>query len=172
MKIGCDEMQGYYFSRPLPACDIERLILEDRCLSLPSRIDERPVNTLLLVDDDVKVLSALRRALSTNSYRIYTATSADEAFELLANNRVGLVVADHYMPEMKGIEFLSRVRSLYPSCVRIALTGSADLNIVIDAVNQAAIFKFITKPWPDDQLKNTIHDAFRYYTQQSIDNAA
>ncbi len=166
---GCDEIQGYYYSRPLPASDFERLVLEDRCLRLPSRTAEGPENTLLLVDDDVKVLSALRRLLSTNGYRILAATGPEEAFELLARNSVGLVVADHYMPGMNGTEFLARIRSLHPSCVRIALTGYANLDIVMDAVNQGAIFKFITKPWQDEQLKETIHEALQHYSRQSAD---
>lgn len=166
---GCDEIQGYYYSRPLPAADFERLVLEDRSLHLPSKTAHGPENTLLLVDDDARALSALKRLLSTNGYRILTATGSEDAFELLARNRVGLVVADHYMPGMNGTEFLARIRSLHPSCVRIALTGSANLDIVMDAVNQGAIFKFITKPWQDEQLKETIHEALEHYRRQSAD---
>jgi diguanylate cyclase (GGDEF)-like protein len=169
-RHGCDEMQGYYYSRPLPAFDFERLVLEDRCLRLPSKTVKGPENTLLLVDDDVKVLSALKRLLSTNGYRILMATDTEEAFELLARNRIGLVVADHYMPGMNGTEFLARIRSLHPGCVRIALTGSANLDIVMDAVNQGAIFKFITKPWQDVQLRETVHEALQYYRRQNLDN--
>jgi DNA-binding NtrC family response regulator len=121
------------------------------------------------VDDDVKVLSALRRLLSTNGYRILTATGAEEAFELLARDRVGLVVADHYMPGMNGTEFLERIRSLHPNCVRIALTGSANLGIAMEAINQGAIFKFITKPWQEEQLKETIHEALQHYRRQNTD---
>jgi diguanylate cyclase (GGDEF)-like protein len=168
-RHGCDEMQGYYYSRPLPASDFKRLVLEDRCLSLPSNTAEAPDNTILLVDDDIRVLSALKRMLGTNGYRILTATDTEEAFELLARNRVGLVVADHYMPGMNGTEFLARIRSLHPGCVRIALTGSANLDIVMDAVNQGAIFKFITKPWQDEQLKETVHEALQHYRRQNVD---
>jgi FixJ family two-component response regulator len=71
------------------------------------------------------------------------------------------------MPGMNGTEFLARIRSLHPSCVRIALTGSANLAIIMDAVNQGAIFKFITKPWQDEQLKETIHEALQHYRRQS-----
>ncbi|MGD9189772.1 MAG: EAL domain-containing protein, partial [Desulfobacteraceae bacterium] len=168
-RHGCDEMQGYYYSRPLPASDFERLVLKDHCLSLPSNAAETPDNTILLVDDDINVLAALKRMLGTNGYRILTATGTEEAFELLAGNRVGLVVADHYMPGMDGTEFLARIRSLHPSCVRIALTGSANLDIVMDAVNQGAIFKFITKPWQDEQLKDTVDEALQYYRRQNVD---
>jgi diguanylate cyclase (GGDEF)-like protein len=165
---GCDEMQGYYFSRPLPGSAIERLVREDRRLTLGSRIDERPENTLLLVDDNVKVLSALRRVLGVKDYRILTASGTDEAFELLATTRTGLVVADLFMPEMMGTEFLNRVKTLHPSCVRIAITGSSDHNIVVDAVNSGAIFKLITKPWLDDQLKKTIDAALHHYSRQNM----
>jgi CheY-like chemotaxis protein len=168
-RHGCDEMQGYYYSRPLPASNFERLVLEDRCLSLPSNTAETPDSTILFVDDDIRVLSALKRMLGTNGYRILTATDTEEAFELLARNRVGLVIADHYMPGMNGTEFLARIRSLHPSCVRIALTGSVNLDIVMDAVNQGAIFKFITKPWQNEQLKETVHEALQHYRRQNVD---
>ena len=168
-RFGCDELQGYYYSRPLPASEFERLVLEHRCLHLPSKTAKDPGNTLLLVDDDAKVLSALKRMLGTNGYHILTASNTDEAFELLARNRVGLVVADHYMPGMNGTEFLARIRSLHPDCVRIALTGAANLDIAINAVNRGAIFKFITKPWQDEQLKETIHEALQHYRRQNAD---
>ena len=163
---GCDEMQGYYFSRPLTASDLESMILEGRSRPLPAMSDERPEKTLLLVDDDANVLLGLTLMLRTTGYHILTATSADEAFELLARNRVGVVVADHYMPGMTGTEFLNRLRFLHPSCVRLALTGSADLNIVIDAVNRGAIFKFMSKPLLDNHFVEMIHEAFRHYICQ------
>ena len=160
---GCDEMQGYYFSRPLPAAEFERLVRERHSLPMAPLSAEGPGRTLLIIDDDAKVLSALRRILRADGYRILTATGVAEAFELLARNRVGIIVADHYMPDMTGIEFLKRVRSLYPECIRIMLTGHADLDTVTEAVNRGFVFKFLSKPWDDDHFKEVIHEAFRQY---------
>ena len=67
------------------------------------------------------------------------------------------------MPEMSGIELLGRVKGLHPETVRLILTGHADLKAVIDSVNEGSIYKFLTKPWKDDHLREQINDAFHYY---------
>ena len=160
---GCDQMQGYFFSPPLQAEAFDRLVSEDRRLDFSPDGTRTAENTLLLVDDEVKVLSSLQRALVKSSFRVLTATGAEEAFELLATHRVGIVVADYLMPGLSGIEFLWRVRSLYPDCVRIILTGHADLDVAKDAVNRGAVFKFLTKPWHEKELKETLNDASRRF---------
>jgi diguanylate cyclase (GGDEF)-like protein len=165
-RHGCDQMQGYYFSRPVAATDIERLVSEDRRMHLPVEIAQGAENTLLLVDDEIQVLSALKRALRKSCYRILTATSAEGAFEILASNRIGVVIADQYLPGISGIEFLSCVRSLHPRCVRIALTGHPALSVATDAVNRGAVFKFMIKPWNDDQLQRIVQEAFHHYMDQ------
>jgi DNA-binding NtrC family response regulator len=99
---------------------------------------------------------------SLDGYHVLTAKSAMEGFELLATNRVSVVISDQWMPHMNGSEFLSRVR-IYPDTVRILITGKGDLEAVTDAVNKGAIFKYLTKPWDDDFLRDTLGEAFRYY---------
>eukprot|EP01034_Spumella_vulgaris_P037353 gene37353-46089_t len=90
------------------------------------------------------------------------ATSAADALKLLAMNPVQVVVSDHRMPEMTGIEFLSRVKELYPDTVRIILSGYADLDSVIDAINRGAVYRYFTKPWDDEQLRECVQEAFRH----------
>jgi DNA-binding NtrC family response regulator len=116
---------------------------------------------LLLVDDEPHVLSSLARLLRREAYTTLTAGSPLQAFEILARQPVQVVISDQRMPEMSGTEFLARVRQLYPDTVRIVLTGYSDLESVTDAINRGAIYKFLTKPWDDDQLREQIREAFR-----------
>lgn len=159
--VGCEEMQGYFFSRPLPAVEFATLLREGR--SIPPGEIERPERVLLLVDDEPNILSALTRALRRKGFRILCTTSTREGFELLATHRPGVVLCDQRMPEMTGTEFLRRVKDLYPDTMRMVLSGYADLNSVLDAVNKGAVYKFLTKPWEDEALCESIKDAFHIY---------
>lgn len=161
--LKCDEIQGYYFSRPLPAEEFGELLKEWRCLAMQKNDAPSLGKTILVVDDEEYVTSTLHALLSLDGYRVLSAGSAKEGFEILANNRVAVVLSDQWMPEMNGTEFLGRVKELYPDTVRILLSGYADLNSVTHAVNEGAIYKFITKPWFDDQFRNTVHEAFTHY---------
>ena len=162
-SLGCDEMQGFYFSRPVPAREFEQMLLEKRHLELKNESDRISDRTLLLVDDEADVILALKRMLSTEGYHILTAESAKSGFELLAVNQVGVIVADQCMPGVNGIEFLSRAKELHPDTVRILLTGYAEMDIVTDAINRGAIFKFLIKPWDDESLRESILEAFKHF---------
>jgi diguanylate cyclase (GGDEF)-like protein len=124
--------------------------------------------TLLLVDDDADIGAALNRLLRQEGYKILCARSGREGLELLARNEVHVIVSDQRMPEMTGVEFLSRVKDLYPKTVRIILSGYADLSSVTDAINRGAIYKFLTKPWDNETLCANVMEAFRHFelTQQ------
>ncbi len=158
----CDEMQGYLFSRPLPAADYAALLRSGRRLALPE--PARTANrTLLLVDDEAPVLAALKRLLRREGYTLLAARSGAEGLDLLARHEVGVVISDARMPEMSGAEFLGRVREMYPDTVRIMLSGYTDLDAVTTAVNRGELFRFLAKPWDDDELLATLRDAFRHY---------
>lgn len=159
----CDEMQGFYFSRPLPPQEMERLLQQQQPLRFPAKALSSPERTLLLVDDDAQALAALERVLMEDGYRILTAGSAEQGFGLLAVNRVGVVVCDYRMPGMDGIEFLARVKGLYPDVVRITLTGYPDMEAITAAINRGAVYKFLIKPWDDAQLRESVREAFRYF---------
>lgn len=122
--------------------------------------------TLLLVDDDVNVISALRRTLRRDGYTILSANSGKEGLNLLANHEVGVVISDQRMPHMTGVEFFSQVKKLYPKTLRIILSGYTELKSVTDAINQGSIYKFSTKPWDDDLLRDNIREAFQYYEME------
>lgn len=158
----CDVVQGYLFSKPLPAEQAEVLLKEHR--RLPShllRLHKAP-RTLLLVDDEPAVLSALTRKLRGKGYRILTASSGEGGLEVLAQNDVDVIISDQRMPGMTGVEFLRNVKTLYPDTVRIVLSGFTELQSVTDAVNEGAIYKFLTKPWEDEQLLAHIEEAFQH----------
>jgi PAS domain S-box-containing protein/diguanylate cyclase (GGDEF)-like protein len=157
---GCDEMQGYYFSPPVEADACAQMLREERSLPLASLLRQPYQRTLLYVDDEVNLLSAIRRSLRHKGYHVIAAASAGEAFEILARTEVGVVLCDQRMPGMSGTEFLSRVKHMYPEVMRMVLSGYTDLQSVTDAVNHGAIFKFLTKPWVDEELEAALRDAF------------
>jgi len=117
--------------------------------------------TLLLVDDEENILAALSRVLRREGYTILTAQSGEEGLALLERQAVDVIVSDQRMPSMTGVEFLRQVRQIYPATIRLVLTGYTDLQSVTDAINHGAIYKFLTKPWDDDQLREQIREAFR-----------
>jgi FixJ family two-component response regulator len=119
--------------------------------------------TLLLVDDEDNIVSALVRLLRRDGYRILRANSGEAGLDLLAQNEVGVIISDQRMPGMTGVEFLGRVRELYPDTVRVVLSGYTELNTVTDAINRGAIYKFLTKPWEDDLLRANVEEAFQRY---------
>ena len=119
--------------------------------------------TLLLVDDEENITSALVRLLRRDGYNILRANSGAEGLAMLAQNKVGVIISDQRMPGMSGVEFLSKVREQYPDTVRIVLSGYTELNSVTDAINRGAVYKFLTKPWEDELLRANVEEAFQRY---------
>jgi len=156
----CDAMQGYLFSRPLPAEEFAPLLLGNKRLPIFDEPRES-AQTLLLLDDEPSILTSLTRLLRREGYHILAASSPAEAFEMLAKYPAQVVISDQRMPDMSGTEFLARIRQLYPDTIRMVLTGYTDLESVTGAINRGAIYKFLTKPWDDDQLRDQIREAFR-----------
>jgi serine phosphatase RsbU (regulator of sigma subunit) len=117
---------------------------------------------ILYVDDEQSNLEVFRISFK-RGYNVWITTSPSEAFELLKNNPIQIVIADQQMPEMKGTEFLKRVSELYPDTIRIILTGYADIQVVMEAINSCGIYKYVTKPWEREDLQMTIEKAFETY---------
>ena len=162
---GCDEMQGFHFSRPVPAADFGRLLRERRKLAF-SADAPAPGRSLLIVDDEPGILSSLRRLFRREGYTLLTAESGMAGLDVLAGTEVGVVISDARMPGMSGGEFLGKVRELHPDTVRMMLSGYTDLKAVTSAVNRGELFCFLTKPWDDAELLETVRDAFRHYEQR------
>jgi FixJ family two-component response regulator len=126
--------------------------------------------TILLVDDEENITSALTRLLRRDGYTILRANSGRAGLELLTTNKVGVIISDQRMPEMTGTEFLTKVRELYPDTVRLVLSGYTELNSVTDAINRGAVYKFLTKPWEDDLLRAHVEEAFQRH-EIKLENA-
>jgi CheY-like chemotaxis protein len=160
---GCDEMQGFFFSRPVPAEVCEAMLRDEVSLSLDLLARAPYARTLLYVDDEVNLLAAVRRALRHKGDVVLSAGNAAEAFEILATTEVGVILCDQRMSGMNGTDFLARVRHMYPEVTRMVLSGHTDLQSVTDAVNHGAIFKLLTKPWGEDELAEALRQAFAEY---------
>ncbi|MFO0724880.1 MAG: ATP-binding protein [Myxococcota bacterium] len=124
---------------------------------------ELPRPGLLIVDDEPPILAAIRRTLRAEPYTIYTAESGKEGLRILEQQRIGVVISDYKMREMDGVQFLNIVRSRFPEIQRIMLTGQADQSAIQDVINQAQIFRFISKPWDPQALILTISASFDQY---------
>ena len=121
------------------------------------------------MDDEPSVLSSLKRLLRRENYRVLTANSGEEALALLAEHEVGVILTDQRMPGMTGTELLTRVRVMRPRTVRMVLSGYTGLESLTDAINRGEIFKFLTKPWDETDLLETIREAFRHYAEAKAD---
>ena len=119
-------------------------------------------HTLLVVDDEVDVLESLRH-LFHRTYRVVTASTGDQAVEVLRNQEVHLILSDQRMPGMTGDAFLSQARKLQPDAIRMLFTGYADIQAVINAVNEGHIFRYILKPWDAAELEGVIRQAAEQY---------
>lgn len=160
----CDLLQGFLFARPMPLNLLEEYMhTRGGYASSAADDQESPEKTLLLLDDENNILRALTRVLRRDGYRILTTTSVHEAFSLLAENDVQVIISDQRMPEMSGTEFLSRVKAIHPDTVRIVLSGYTDLKSVTEAINEGSIYKFLTKPWDDKQIREHVQKAFQYH---------
>ena len=159
-RADCDQLQGFLFSGPKPLAEIDPL-LRQRYLRPELFAQGAASRTLLLVDDEENVLRALQRVFRRDGYRVLAASRVQEAFELLASNEVQVIVSDQRMNDVSGTEFLGRVKELYPRTVRLILSGYTDLATVTEAINKGAIYRFLTKPWDEEDLRHHIREAFR-----------
>lgn len=124
----------------------------------------RPVRTptLLLVDDEENIRAALKRLLRRDGYDILSAGGGQEGLDLMVEHEIDVIVSDQRMPNMTGVEFLRQAKVVQPQTVRIVLSGYTELQSITDAINEGAIYKFLTKPWDDEQLRANIAEAFRH----------
>jgi two-component system, probable response regulator PhcQ len=115
--------------------------------------------TILIVDDEENILKAIKRTLRNENYTIFSAQGGDEGLKLLEMREFDLVVSDQNMPGMDGVTFLKKVKAEQPETLTIMLTGAKEIQVAMQAINDAGVYKFILKPWDDDDLKITIRRA-------------
>jgi two-component system, probable response regulator PhcQ len=121
------------------------------------------MNRIMLVDDEPNILNALRRALAGEPYAIEAYTDPEQALERFDAAPCDLVLSDYRMPRMNGVALLEAVKARQPDTLRIILSGYADLDAVISAINVAEIYRFLAKPWEDYDLKAVIANALSHY---------
>jgi DNA-binding NtrC family response regulator len=117
---------------------------------------------VLYVDDEVNNLNSFKAAFR-HDFDVFTAISAKDGRKILDTTEIGVIITDHRMPVMTGIEFLESIIHIYPDTIRILLTGFADINAVMDAINRGQVYKYIVKPWQNDELKMYITNAMEIY---------
>jgi putative nucleotidyltransferase with HDIG domain len=115
---------------------------------------------VLFIDDEANILKALQRLLRNEPCRVITASRGSEALEILEREHPQVVVSDQRMPEISGVDLLQSVRQRHPDAIRILLTGYTEMNVAVEAINRGEIFRLVTKPWNDEELKATLRQAF------------
>jgi len=137
--------------------------------SVPINADlEDSAPTVVCVDDEHSILRALQRLLMDEDCEVVTALGGAEALDILAHTPdVALIISDQRMPSMTGVEFLSQAKEVAPQALRVMLTGYADINATMNAVNEGEIWRYLTKPWDDGALILLVRDSLqRYHLEQ------
>jgi response regulator RpfG family c-di-GMP phosphodiesterase len=116
---------------------------------------------ILFLDDEELILNALRRSLRREGYELYFSSDPFAATRLVGEHNIDIVVSDHMMPTMTGVEVLSLLKRLHPRVIRMMMTGQADRESTIRAINEGSIHRFIEKPWDDASLKAILAEAAR-----------
>lgn len=122
--------------------------------------------TILYVDDEENNLFSFKATFRIK-YRVLVAISGEEALKILETKKVHVIITDQRMPEMTGVDFLEKVLEKFPDPMRILLTGYADMNAVVDAVNKGKIFHYLAKPWNEEELDMTISRAYEKYLEKA-----
>jgi len=125
---------------------------------------------ILYVDDEEHNLISFA-ATFRKDYQIHTATNGNDALEIMRNNDVQLVITDQRMPEMTGIQLLEKLTPEFPDSIRMILTGFSDIEVIIEAINSGRVFRYITKPWDENELRMTIENARQLFELQSRNRA-
>jgi len=125
--------------------------------------DELPQETILFVDDNNFTLQLLRDLFAGSPFRVLTAGCAADALKIIRREEIAVVVSDNIMPTTNGLEFLSSLKIHSPATVKVLMSAYADLDSALAAINRSEVFRYILKPWQDDDIKSTIDDALHRY---------
>ncbi len=117
---------------------------------------------VLYIDDEINNLNSFKAAFRRD-FEIFVAQSAREGRKILDTNEIGVIITDQRMPGMTGIEFLESILTVYPDTIRILLTGFSDMNAVMDAINRGQVYKYLVKPWQNEELRLYIQNALEIY---------
>lgn len=124
-------------------------------------MEEKKIN-VLYIDDEPNNITSFRAAFR-RSFNIYSAESAEEARKIIEIEPIEVILSDQRMPKMTGIEFFQSILTTHPDPIRILITGFTDINAVIDAINIGQVYKYLTKPWIEQEVRTSILNAFELY---------
>jgi EAL domain-containing protein (putative c-di-GMP-specific phosphodiesterase class I)/CheY-like chemotaxis protein len=158
---GCDEMQGYYFSKPLSISDCTTLLQSKQFMDLKSILPPETMPVVLLVDANHRDLGIMERILSPLNCKVVIASDTRQAFAILAQNRVVAIVSDQNIPNTTGVALMSSVRTLYPAVARVLMSGSGSTETLTDGINIGGIHKFLNKNWPADRIRAAMHEVLQ-----------
>ncbi len=120
------------------------------------------IHNILTIDDEVANLNALKRIFNPD-YNVFSATNCKDALAIMESEEIALILADHKMPGMTGIEFMEEIRHRYPDTVRIIITGYTDEKLLMDAINVGHVYSFISKPWDVEELRDVVNRGIEVY---------
>ncbi|MBN2143360.1 MAG: response regulator [Candidatus Aureabacteria bacterium] len=121
------------------------------------------IPSILFIDDEPYILKSLQRLFEDENYEILTANNGEEGLKILESRPVTLVISDYRMPEIDGVQFFLKAAELNPDAIRIMLTGYADIEVIVSAINQGQVFRFITKPWNEEEFKLMVKDCIQHH---------
>lgn len=124
-------------------------------------MDEKTIN-VLYIDDEVNNITSFKAAFR-RLFNIFTAESAEEGRKIVEQENIHVILSDQRMPKTTGIEFFQSILEIYPDPIRVLITGYTDINAVIDAINLGQVYKYLTKPWNEDEVKNAINVSYEVY---------
>jgi len=121
---------------------------------------------ILLVDDEIKIINALKRVLNKKEYEILSANTSMDAISILDNNKIDIIICDYSMPDIMGIDVLKYCKKEQPESIRILITGSCDINVAISAINEGNIFHYFSKPWKNEEILSVVKKSVEYKFEQ------
>ena len=165
---GCDEIQGYYFAKPVTADLCAAMLQGDRRLPPPQSTAISNSIALLLVSENEQGLQLLTQAFSADSFRLLIAKNATDGFEILAQNRIDVVICDNDITSMSGVQFLTRVRKLYANTLRVLASSGDDAPTLTRATNMAGIHLFLPGTWTAERLRSEVRDTLQSYMNAAV----
>jgi diguanylate cyclase (GGDEF)-like protein/PAS domain S-box-containing protein len=160
---GCDEMQGFFFAKPMAAEECTGFMGTQGRLDLAALADVEGTRSLLLVDDSAADLGLMQRALAPLGHPILLARTARDALHQLARHNVAVVISDQNMPGTRGVALMGSVRTLYPKAVRILASGVGTTDILAEGINTAGVHKYLDKNWAPERIRAEVHEAIQRY---------
>jgi diguanylate cyclase (GGDEF)-like protein/PAS domain S-box-containing protein len=159
----CDEMQGFYFRRPMPADEVAQLLRDGTGMDLSSLRRGPYKRTVLLIDDEPEVRELFALSVPLEQVQLLMAESAADAYEILASQEVGVIISDEHLHGENGVSFFSRVKKMYPRAVRMLLTADDGSTTLMDAINRGEIYRFIIKPWDAGKVTALVMEGLARY---------